>query len=134
VKSFLLLIFAVVSGLVVVNRHQLYVRDPLARVYKNGLEQSGVQVFITYSDDVLVQLDTYPIAHRVLVQSWNMVPERPLSLVCIRWIACLTDARHPTSYPIELSGGGKYDPKTTMTSREVTFVDGDGATLRIVLH
>ena len=46
----------------------------------------------------------------------------------------MTDAVHATTLPMEWSGKGRYDPKVTMTNREVSFVDGDGATVRVTLR
>jgi hypothetical protein len=130
VKRILFVVFLVVMTFIWVNRQRVYVRDPLATVYKNDVKQSGVQVFINNSNDVLMEQD----ATRILVQGWNKIPATPGVLTCIRWMACMADADHPAILPIEWSGKGKYDPRVAMTSREVSFVDGDGATVRVVLR
>jgi hypothetical protein len=130
VKRILLIVFLVVITFIWVNRQRVYVRDPLATVYKNGVKQSGVQVFMNYSNDVLVEQD----AGRTLVQGWNKMPGTPADLTCVRWTACMTDAVHAGTLPVEWNGKGKYDPQVAMTGREVSYVDGDGATVRVVLR
>jgi hypothetical protein len=54
-------------------------------------------------------------------------------------MVCLTDADHPTTLPIDWIGSsgrskGKYDPHVSMTGRVVSFVNGDGATVRVDLR
>ena len=133
-KKILLLAILVAMAFIFVNRQRVYVRDPLATVYRNEVQQSGVQVFINYSDDVLLEQDAEPGSYRILVQGWNRMPGTPAVLKCIRWMACLADADHAATLPIEWNGKGRYDPRVAMTSREVSFVDGDGATMRVVLR
>jgi hypothetical protein len=162
-KTFLLLVFVALLALIVVNRRRIYVRDPLATVYKsdarqdgkfdarqdgksdlrqggrNGVKQSGVQVFINYSNDVLLWQDAEPGAYRILLQAWNKAPGSPVRLTCLRWVVCLADADRASIYPIDWTGNngrgkGKYDPRVSMTSRTVSFVDGDGATMRVELR
>jgi hypothetical protein len=133
-KKILLLVFVVVLGFILVNRQRVYVRDLLATVYKNDVKQSGVQVFINYSNDVLVEQDADPGAYRILVQGWNKMPGTPAVLKCLRWMACMADAEHALTFPIPWNGKGKYDPRVAMMSREVSFVDGDGATMRVTLR
>src|ERR1700735_633814 len=116
VKRILWIVFLVVMAFIWVNRQRVYVRDPLATVYKNGVKQSGVQVFMNYSNDVLVEQD----AGRTLVQGWNKMPGTPADLTCLRWMACMTDAVHAGTLPVEWSGKGKYDPQVAMTGREVS--------------
>jgi hypothetical protein len=134
VKTLLIVAFVGLLGLILVNRQRVFVRDPLARVYRNDVKQSGVEVYINYSDDVLLERDADSGTYQTLVQGWNKMPGAPVVLRCLRWMACLTDADHATTLPIEWSGKGRYDPRVAMTSREVTFVDGDGASIRIALR
>jgi hypothetical protein len=83
---------------------------------------------------VLLEQDAEPGSYRVLVQSWNEMPGTPAILKCLRWMACLGDADHATTFPIESSGRRRYDPRVSMSSREVSFVDGDGAMMRVELR
>ena len=134
-KRILLIVFLVVMAFIWVNRQRVYVRDPLATVYKNGVKQSGVQVFMNYSNDVLVEQNFGDHATgRTLVQGWNKMPGTPVELTCLRWTACMTNAVHAGTLPVEWSGKGKYDPQVAMTGREVSYVDSDGATMRVVLR
>jgi len=133
-KKILLLAILVAMAFIFVNRQRVYVRDPLATVYKSEVRQSGVQVFINYSDDVLLEQDAGPGSYRILVQGWNKMPGTPVVLKCIRWMACLADADQAATLPIEWNGKGRYDPRVAMSSREVSFLDGDGATMRVTLR
>ena len=105
---------------------------------KDG-RQSGVQVFVSYSGDVLLWQDAQPGAYRILVQSWNKLPGTPMRLICLRWLVCLADADHASTIPLDWTGNsgrgrGKYDPQVTMSGRRVNFVDGAGATMRVELR
>lgn len=134
VKTILTLAFLVLLGVILVNRERVFIRDPLATVYRNDAQQGDVQVYINYSDDVLLEQDVETGAYRILVQNWNQMPGTPAELLCIHWMVCLTRDDHAPASPLLHTGKGKYDPKVTMTSREVSFIDGDGSKLRIELH
>ena len=146
-KTFLLLVLMTLLALIVVNRGRIYVRDPLAAVYKSDLRQdgrkdgrqSGVQVFVNATGDVLLWRDAQPGADRILVQAWNKAPGTPVRLTCLRWMVCLADADHHPTIAMDWTGNsgrhkGKYDPRVSMTSRGVSFVNGDGATVRVELR
>jgi hypothetical protein len=47
-------------------------------------------------------------------------------------MVCVADAEHATAAPVVERRG--YDPRVTMTNREVRFVDEDGAKVRIGLR
>ena len=138
VKKILLLMLLAVIALIVLNRQRLYVRDPLATVTKNDVKQSGVQVFINYSNDVLLWQEAEPRESRILVQAWNKMPGTPERLTCLHWIACLTDADHASIIPLDWNSygtkKGTYDPMVSMSSREVTYLDADGAKMRAKLR
>ena len=70
-------------------------------------------------------------APRILVQGWDKMPGTPAGLYCVRWVACLTSDDHAPTLPIEWKGAGPYNPQVSMTGHLVTFVDGDGATVRV---
>jgi hypothetical protein len=135
-KKIFLLIFLAIMVFILINRQRVYVRDPLATVYENDVKQSGVQVYINYSNDVLLEKDGDggTLVYRYLVQSWNRMPGSPVVLKCLHWIACLADADHASTYRIEAAKRGPYEPKVAMSNREVTFVDGGGTTMRVVLR
>lgn len=182
-KATLLLLLGALLVLMVVYRQRIYVRDPLATVYRSYLpqssaggqhqnmgdtshgaalgdssnslqngdkegKQSGVQVFINPSGDVLLEQDATPGAYQILLQAWNKQPGTPTRLTCVHWVVCLMEAEHPTTYPLARTSDHsatrpmhlgnkdkeKYDPHVSMTDREVSFVDGTGATMRVVLR
>jgi len=133
IKTLFILAFIVIMALIVVNRQRVYLRDPLATVYRNEVEQSGVQVYQNYSDDILVDKDGDK-PFRILVQDWNEIPGTPVRLTCIRWMACLANDDHAATVPLVWTGKGKYDPKVAMTSREISFTDADGSRLRVTLR
>jgi hypothetical protein len=133
-KTLLIVAFLLAMLYIYLNRHRIYLRDPIATVYRDGVEQSGVQVFMNYSDDILLEKDGEPGPYRILLQDWNQVPGTPAVLKCIQWMACMTDADRATTWPIEWKGKGKYDPKVTMTNHISSFVDGDGSTIRVTLR
>jgi hypothetical protein len=130
-KKLFLLAFAVLMVLIVLNRQRVYVRNPLATVYRNDVKQGGVEVYINYSNDVLLEKLDQPGAYTLLLQHWNQVPGSPQELKCIRWMACLADADHATTIPL---AAGKYDPQVSMSDRAVSFVSTDGAKFRVTLR
>jgi hypothetical protein len=133
VKTVLILAFVVIMGLIIINRERVYLRNPLATVYRNEARQDGIQVFQNYSNDVLLEKDS-DIPFRILVQDGNEVPGTPVNLTCIRWMACLTSSDRPPTLPVEWKGKGKYDPQVTITNKDVSFVDGDGSRVRVELR
>ena len=133
-KTILIVAFLLLLALIFINRQRVFVRDPLAAVYRNDVKQSGVEVFINYSNDVLMERDSDSGSYWTLLQGWNRMPGSPTVLKCLRWMACLTDADHATAVSMEWNGKGKYNPRVTMTSTEVSFVDGDGATMQVELR
>lgn len=138
-KRLFALAFLILMGLILLNRQRVFVRDPFATVYRStakdnsgGAKQSGVQVYINYSNDILLVKDAQPGGYNLLVQHWNQTPGTPVVLKCIHWMACLTDAGHASLLP--LSTGTGYDPKVQMSERLVSFVDAQGAMVQVQLR
>ncbi len=129
-KTILILAFVVLLGAIMVNRERVYLRDPIATVYRNNVEQHGIEVYQNYSNDILLQKDDT----RILVQNWNATPGTPARLTCMRWMACLTDADQAHIIPIAPDYKPGLDPRVTMTKREITFVDADKSNVRVVLR
>ena len=139
-KKLLFVVFLILLGLVLLNRQRVYVRDPLATVYKStspdglgAVKQEGVQVYINYSNDVLLLHEAQPGGYSLLVQHWNERPGTPVKLQCIHWMACLTDADQAAILPVQLAAG-VHEPKVHMTDREVSFTNSDGALIRVTLR
>lgn len=133
-KTILILAFVVMMGFILVNRQRVFIRDPVATVYRNEAKQSGIHVYINYSNDVLLEKEEEPGAYRTILQNWDQKPGTPSDLVCIRWMACLTRDDHAPANPIVRISRSKYDPEVTMTSREVSFVDAAGTRVRVELR
>jgi hypothetical protein len=138
-KTVLIAAFLILLTLIWLNRERVYLRDPIATVYRDGVEQSGIQVFQNYSNDVLIEKDSEPAPYRILVQGWNQVPGTPAVLRCMRWMACLADNDQATTYPLDWAADApkalrktRYNPHVSMTNRETSFTDG--ARVRIVLR
>lgn len=126
-KRFLLLLSLAFIVFVAVYRERLFLRDPLAKVYRDGVRQQGVRVYINYSNDILVE-DARGIPS-YMVQNWNRLPGVPESLTCLHAMVCWTDHDHATLVPLAGSG----DP-ATMSDREVSYRGGDGGTVRVTLR
>ena len=131
-KRTLTLILLVFILLLYYYRQRVFLRDPVATVYRDEVKQSGVEIFINNADDVLLEKDDYPGAYRILVQHWDRAPGTPARLTCLPWTACVTEADNAPILPI--TDAAAYDPKVIMTDREVTFMDPTGARIRIELR
>ena len=122
----------IVIVVLVVFRQRLFLRDPIAKVERNGLQQTEYRVYLNYFNDILVE--DMAQDRRYLVQAKDgvpMVPGIPGHLGCIRGLACLTEENYAPTDPL---GGKGYDPMVEMTNAFVTFVDGDGASMRVSLR
>jgi hypothetical protein len=131
-KTALTVLFVLFFIFILVNRERIYIRDPIARVYRNNVKQTDMEVFINYSTDVLLQQGD--ATSRTLIQAWDHVPGTPLTLTCMRWLACMTSEDHAPTLPIRGTGPGTYDPKVLMTNREVSYVAADGALMLIEIR
>ena len=118
-RKFIFLLVLVAVVFIVWNRQRLYVRDPLGSVARDGVKESGAQVYINASNDVL--LTNYnPPMYVSLVQHGERVGA-PAQIHCVAYVACLLDADVATLLP-----GSEGAKPTSMTSKSVAFRDGDG--------
>ena len=124
----LLLLTIVFVAVVALNGQRIFLRDPLGSVERAGVHVDGAKVFINYPNDALVQEGSQVY----LVQGWNKMPGVPVKLSCVQELACLTDGDHAQSLPMEV--GGRRASGVSMTNREISFVDGGGVTVRIILR
>ena len=114
---------------VAVFRQRIFVRDPLGKIERNGAAQDGTRLYINYSNDVLVEDSA---RHQfVLVQGWNKLPGVPQHLFCLTGMVCWTDADKAAVFPVEGMGGRT---PAVMSAKEVAFIDGAGAKVRVVLR
>ncbi len=96
------------------------------------MKQSGVTVYLNYYNDILVE-DLTKQEH-YLVQGKDgvpMTPGVPLHLQCLKGLACLTETDFAPTLPL---GGKGYEPSVEMTSAYVSYIDGDGASVRVALR
>jgi hypothetical protein len=122
VGTLLLVIFAAVF------RQRIFVRDPLGTVERNGAAQEGARLFINYSNDVLVEDAQHQF---VLVQGVSELPGVPKHLFCFTGLMCWTDADRAAVDQVEGVGGRT---PAVMSAKEVTFVDGSGERVRVILR
>jgi hypothetical protein len=128
-KRFLIVVALIVTGLYFF-RVRVFLRDPLATVYRDGVKQNGVEVYMNEPKDVLLIRDD----DRVMVQHWDRIPAAPLKLTCLRWTMCFTDADNAPKVAGELKQNYTYDPKVIFTDTEVFYLDRSGAQMRVTLR
>jgi hypothetical protein len=136
-KKLLAALTLVLILFVVIERQRIFLRDPLAKVTRDGVKVTGIVVMINYSNDVLLE-DGSAGKHRIyLVQNWNKRAEIPnAALTCLQGMACMTDADEASATAILPGSRGRRGPLTgvTMTNRSVEFVDEDGSLVQVVLR
>jgi hypothetical protein len=125
VKKILLIVFVVLLAFLYINRQRIYLRDPLANLTRNGVAEPGAQIFINFSNDVLIENDNPP-RYQTLIEHGQPVGA-PLKITCLHWLACMTVAVHPPLL-------NTVAPADTMTNKLVTFRDVDGRTASITLR
>ena len=136
-KKILALILLLLVVFVVVNRRRVYLRDPLAKVTRDGVAIGEVEVLINYPNDVLLDDQSVVGQRRLyLVQHWNETAATPTApLRCISGMACLTDADEASATAIKPgTEGGHGASGVTMSNRLVTFVDENGAKVGVALR
>ncbi len=129
-RTILLVLTVLLVGFVAVNRQQIYLRDPLGTMTRDGVKVAGTRVFLNYSNDVLVQVGNAGPGGTVeefLAQGWNGVVGVPERLTCLAGMACLAEADHAPMVPV--AGAGK----AVVGSRKTTFVEG-GVKVRVALR
>ena len=137
-KRIFLLLFLIALFFVLLNRERVFLRDPLAHVDTTApqpgsapVRQTGVQVYINYSNDVLLSKESSP-GYMLLIQHSNKTPGSPVQIHCIHWMACLTDAPEATILPLQAIGS--YDPKVQMSNTEVDFTNPQGERFQVRLR
>jgi hypothetical protein len=126
VKKWFLLFALILIVFIAYNRTRIYLRDPLASVTHNGVREDGVQVYINFPSDVLLENDNPP-TYALIVQHANHVGT-PAVLHCLHWLVCMTDADTATL----------IDPRTditvaSMSTGSVHFHDAKSETV-VTLH
>ncbi len=126
-KKLLALVLLVLVVFVVINRERIYVRDPLASVTRDDVAEAGVQVFIDYNNDVLLEHDDLP-RYLTLLQHGQPVGS-PRIVHCLHFVACMTEA---AVAPVLVAGPSAHIE--SMTSKRVAFHDADGREAVVTLH
>jgi hypothetical protein len=126
-KKFILLLVLVAVMFLVWNRQRIYLRDPLGTVARDGVKESGAQVYINYANDVLLANYNAPV-YVVLVQHGDRVGT-PATIHCVAYVACLLDADVATM--LEGSEGAKAE---SMSGKVVEFRGGDGRAVVVELR
>ena len=136
-KKFIALLVVALVVFLVVYRQRIYLRDPIAKVARDGAPVEGARVMINYPNDVLL-LDKSGGRNRIyLVQHWNLALGTPtVPVKCVQGVACMTNADQATEVLVPPGSRGRRTPfeGVTMTNRRVEFVDEDGALVQVVLR
>jgi hypothetical protein len=126
-KKFIYLLFIIALVFVVWNKQRLFLRDPMAKVVSNGVNQQHTQVFINYSNDVLLEKDTAPMSI-LLAQHGGRIGMPPM-LKCVHFLVCLTDADVATL--ITVDEGSTVE---SMSGKSVVFKNFKGNETVVTLH
>jgi len=126
-KKLLAFLLLVLVASLIYSRDRLYVRDPMAMVTRDGVAESGVQVFVNRRHDVLLEHDGAP-RYVTLMQHGQPVGT-PKLLRCLHFVACLTET---AVEPVLVSGGGARIEG--MAGRSVAFRDPQGREAVVKLY
>jgi hypothetical protein len=126
-KKLVLLLLIVAVVFMTWNRQRLYLRDPFGGVMRNGIKEQGAQVFVNYSNDVLVQ-NYNPPMYITLIQHGQPVGT-PAALHCIAYTLCLTDADVALLVPLDHPAMAQ-----SMSSKLIKFTDAEGRPTVVKLH
>lgn len=130
VATLVLIVFVVWTAF---NRERIFVRDPIASVYRNGVKQAGIEVYLNFSNDILMKNAGDPAAPPTILQHWDQAPGTPVGLVCLRWAACLTEADHSPVLPSSADEKHISTPLAQMNGRHIQYVDRSGTQIRVDL-
>jgi len=125
-KKLLLLVIVVFAVFVFLFRQRLFLRDPLASLTRDGVKESGAQIFINYPSDVLVENDNAPMY--VLIVQHGQHIGAPRQLKCVHWVACLTDA------DVAMLSEPLAAQVNEMSGKLVEFRDAAGHDVRVTLR
>ena len=127
-RKLLLILLLVAVAFIAFYRQRLFLHDPMGKVLVGGTAVKGARVMINYSNDVLVRMAD---GSSIIVQGWDRMPGHPEPYVCLRGLACLTRNDHAPKTPL---GGEVYSPDTTMGDREISYRNGSGEAVRVIIR
>lgn len=116
-KKWIAVVVLALAVFVVWRRQRVFVRDPLAGVMRDGAKVGGEQIFVNFTNDVLLEKDSAPMMV-MLIQRGQPIGV-PTKMHCIHWAACLMDADVATTLPL----GGDVE---SMSGKSVSFKDESG--------
>lgn len=116
-KKVLAVLVVLGAVFVIYNRQRLYIRDPLGSIARDGEKESGAQVFINYSNDVLLENDRPPMYVTVVQHGGHA--GGPKTLHCMHYVACLADEDVVALLPLTTE-----ITVESMTSKEVRYREG----------
>jgi hypothetical protein len=132
-KKLIALIIVLLIVLAVIYRQRLYVRDPLGSVTRDGAKEQWAQVYINWSNDVLLENDSPAGAAPgqmtlTLVQHGRPIGV-PKQMHCLHWLLCLADADEAT---LTAPDPGAYIK--SMSTKQIAFHDYSGHEAVVTLH
>jgi hypothetical protein len=132
-KKLIALIILALLVLAAIYRQRLYLRDPLGSVTRDGVHEDGAQVYINWSNDVLLENDNPPGATHGEMTLTLIQHARPIGLPkqmhCLHWLVCLADADEATL--VAADPGARIE---SMTTKQVAFHDYNGREAIVTLH
>ncbi len=127
-RRLLVLLTLGLIALAVVYRDRLYLRDPLGRIARDGVQQADAAVYINYDNEVLVREKSG--AEMFVVQHWNGLPATPAGLTCIEGMLCVT----PADRVMDVGEATSKRAPAEMSNRAVAFTDAAGAKVLVTLR
>jgi hypothetical protein len=132
-KKIIALIALALIVFAVVYRQRLFLRDPLGSVTRDGVKEDGAQVFINWSNDVLLENDNPPGARPGEMTLTLIQHARPIGLPkqihCLHWMLCMTDADPAT---LVAPDPGAFI--RSMNNKQVAFHDYNGREAVVTLR
>jgi hypothetical protein len=113
-KRWIVLLVVVLGAFAAYNRNRLFVRDPLGSVTRDGVKESGAQVFVNYANEALIENDNPPM-YLTLIEHGDRIGV-PTKINCIHFLVCLLDADPATLVAAPRSGAVEI-----MDAREVRY-------------
>lgn len=125
-RKLFVLVLILAAAFLYINRERLYLRDPLGSVARNGAIESGAQVYINASNDVLLENDNTPMYLNLL--RGGQPVSAPNALKCIHYLACLLN--DVTTSDVVLTQAHVE----AMSAKEVRFQDSEGREVVVKLR
>lgn len=127
-RRFLVLVVLALIALAVVYRDRLYLRDPLGKIARDGVEQADARIYINYDNEVLVREKHG--TEMFVVQHWNGQPATPAGLTCIEGLLCVT----PADRVMDVGGMISKQAPAEMSNRAVSFTDASGTKVLVTIR